>query len=337
MDTKVNYSGMIRRIIAYAVDQHIYYIIYGLLFFFILDKPLYSGLHDIDDIDRVTFNFTTLFSLQDIVIGLLMPVVLEVLMLTKFGQTPGKFICGIRIKHTNTSDNITFIQVVIRSVLKGLLFVPGYFYGWFFILSTLVLIAAIFDKRKQFFYDKIAKTVVINYSSEECNLKSDYVYVGIARRTIACIVDGFIIMGITYLAFFSRVDTTVNPEAFCFEFLPSIIFNIFMIRRFGGTPGQLLCSICIKDINTLKNITFMQATIRYIFVEAIQVMTIVMLVVDEKQLLHNYMNKQLYELLSTAIYLSIVSSLISAVFDKRKQFFYDKIAKTVAIDYKPTN
>lgn len=54
---------------------------------------------------------------------------------------------------------------------------------------------------KAVFYDKIPKTVVINYSSEECNVKSDYIYVGIIRRVIACIIDRLILMGI-YLVFF---------------------------------------------------------------------------------------------------------------------------------------
>lgn len=52
-----------------------------------------------------------------------MPVVLELLMLAKFAQTPGKFLRGIRIKYADTLENITFRQVVIRSVLKGFLFI----------------------------------------------------------------------------------------------------------------------------------------------------------------------------------------------------------------------
>ncbi|WP_264338137.1 hypothetical protein [Wolbachia endosymbiont (group A) of Cheilosia soror] len=37
--------------------------------------------------------------------------------------------------------------------------------GWFAILIILILIFAIFDKRKQFLHDKIARTVVIDYKS----------------------------------------------------------------------------------------------------------------------------------------------------------------------------
>jgi len=158
MDTQINYAGMIRRIIAYVVDQGIYCLINSLLLWLILNKLLYSELYDVDIND--TTSYTDLSSLLDIAIGSLIVITLETLMLAKFGQTPGKFICSARVKHENTSENITFRQVVIRSVLKELLFVPACFNGWFFILQILALIAAIFDKRKQFFYDKIAKTVV---------------------------------------------------------------------------------------------------------------------------------------------------------------------------------
>ncbi|MBD0392121.1 RDD family protein [Wolbachia endosymbiont of Pentalonia nigronervosa] len=137
MNTQINYAGMIRRIIAYVVDQGIYYLIFGLLLFLIFNKPLYPELYDVDIND--TTSYTDLFSLLGIAIVSLIVIVSEILMLAKFGQTPGKFICSARVKHENTSENITFRQVVIRSVLKEFLFVPGYFYGWFFILPILAL------------------------------------------------------------------------------------------------------------------------------------------------------------------------------------------------------
>ncbi|QIT35811.1 RDD domain protein [Wolbachia endosymbiont of Brugia pahangi] len=45
-----------------------------------------------------------------------------------------------------------------------------------------------------------------------------------------------------------------------------------MIRRFGDTPGQLLCNMCninIKDANTFLNITPVQAIIRHVSFEVI--------------------------------------------------------------------
>ncbi|MEY2393009.1 RDD family protein [Wolbachia endosymbiont of Tettigetta isshikii] len=89
--------------------------------------------------------------------------VLETLMITKLGRTPGKLLFGIYIKDSNTLKNIAFMQVVIRSTLKALLFVPLYISDWFYILPILVLIFAIFDQHDQTFYDKIVKTVVIDY------------------------------------------------------------------------------------------------------------------------------------------------------------------------------
>ncbi len=42
------------------------------------------------------------------------------------------------------------------------------------------------------------------------------------------------------------------------------------------------------------------------------------------------------EALLTLTFIVIMLIFISAIFDRRKQLFYDKIAKTVAIDYKPS-
>jgi hypothetical protein len=40
--------------------------------------------------------------------------------------------------------------------------------------------------------------------------------------------------------------------------------------------------------------------------------------------------------LSSLVFIAIVLTFISVACDQRKQTFYDKIAKTVVIDYKPS-
>lgn len=49
---------------------------------------------------------------------------------------------------------------------------------------------------------------------------------------------------------------------------------------------------------------------------------------------HN--SEQWSEALLTLTFVVIILIFISAVFDRRKQFFYDKITKTVVIGYKPS-
>ncbi|MFP3035523.1 MAG: RDD family protein [Wolbachia sp.] len=102
-----------------------------------------------------------------------------------------------------------------------------------------------------------------------------------------------------------------------------VIFNILMITKYGGTPGRLLCSILIKDANTFTNVILMQATIRYIFREGIW-------------LAYNLLSDPLPGYVSGCLLIVLISALVFAIFDQRKQTFYDKIAKTVVIDYKPS-
>jgi uncharacterized RDD family membrane protein YckC len=97
-----------------------------------------------------------------------------------------------------------------------------------------------------------------------------------------------------------------------------------MITKLGGTPGKLLCGIRIKDANTFKNVTLVQATIRCVLQEGIST-------------LYNFLTYLLPDYVSVCLFIILILVLMFAIFDQRKQTFYDKIAKTVVIDYKPEN
>lgn len=118
--------------------------------------------------------------------------------------------------------------------------------------------------------------------------------------------------------------------ATCLFFLLSIIFGVLMIRKFSGTPGQLLCGIHIKDVNTLENITLVQAIIRYVSFEVIRSSIFI-----TRRFSVKYTSKWWFESLSILIIMVII--LIFAISDRHKQFFHDKIAKTVAVDYKSSS
>lgn len=271
------------------------------------------------------------------VLETLLFVVLETVMITRLGWTPGKLLCGIYIKDASTSKNIALIQAAIRSTLKVLLCVPIYISEWFLILPILVLIFVVFNQRKQTFYDKIAKTVVIDYKPQKCHLYLNYV--GITRRAIAYIIDRFIITGIC-LVFFSLAKMTFYPIkaeilTIYLSFLLSIIFGVFIIRRFSGTPGQLLCCTCIKDANTLENVTIVQATIRYVSFEVFNLYVWSYIFALEK-FSDKYTSEWWFEPLAALILMVITLVFVLVILDRRKQFLHDKIARTVAIDYKPS-
>ncbi len=102
-----------------------------------------------------------------------------------------------------------------------------------------------------------------------------------------------------------------------------IVFNTLTITKYGCTPGRLLCGIHIKDANTFKNVTLTQATIRYIFREGIW-------------MIYSFMFNPLPGYVSGYFFIVLTSVLMFAIFDQHKQTFYDKIANTVVIDYKPS-
>ncbi|MDG7053391.1 MAG: RDD family protein [Wolbachia endosymbiont of Alcedoecus sp.] len=97
---------------------------------------------------------------------------LKILMVTRLGGTPGKLLCGMRIKDANTLQNVTLMQATIRCLAKEGIWIiysflsdllPNYVSACLLVVLILVLIFAIFDRCKQTFYDKFANTVVIDY------------------------------------------------------------------------------------------------------------------------------------------------------------------------------
>jgi len=326
MDAKVNYAEITKRAAAYVIDQIIFLAFY-LFILFISSDELFTELFY-----HISYNADTI-SVQGRILETLLFIALETVMITKLGWTPGKLLFGIYIKDANILENFTLTQVVTRSTLKCLVSVHSYTSDWFLILPVLILILTIFDKRKQTFYDKIAKTLVMSYRPEKCHLNLNYV--GIAMRAIAYVIDYFIITGICLVFFYFAEMTFDHAKAELLDtylfFLLSIIFGVFMIRRFSGTPGQLLCGIHIKDANTLENITLAQATVRYVLFEAFKSYLFVGYILVLKEFYNEHNSKQWPEALLTLTFIVIMLIFISAIFDRRKQLFYDKIAQTIAI------
>ncbi len=338
-----NYAGITKRVAAYAVDQTIFLVFcssFLSLILFILPEEFLADFFNyvfpgIDtDNDLISERHEILENLGESLVY----IALEVLMITRLGWTPGKLLLGIYIKDANTLKNAALMQIVMRSTLKALLFVPLYISEWFLILPILILIPAIFDQHKQTFYDKIANTVMIDYKPEECHLNLNYV--GITRRIIADIIadiiDYFILKGISlvYVIFVWVILRTTIPQSLiihtCSSFLLSVIFGVFMVKKSGGTPGQLLCGIHIKDANTLENVTLVQAIIRYILIEVIHFP----ILITRREFFNKYTSEWWIDPSSGLIFVGIILIFICAIFDRRKQFLHDKIAKTVAVKKK---
>ncbi|MDN5247655.1 MAG: RDD family protein [Wolbachia endosymbiont of Tyrophagus putrescentiae] len=343
MDIKANYARITKRVAAYIVDQTIFLVCcssFFLLILFILpEEPpadFFNYVFPDNDIDTglVSKRYEILKDPGTLLESLLY-IALEVLMITRLGWTPGKLLFGIYIKDASTLKNAALMQVIMRSSLKALLFIMLYISEWFLILPILVLIFAAFNKFNQSFYDKIANTVVIEHQSEKCYLNSNYA--GIARRVMAHIIDSLVIIGISLISliFIGIIFHIAGSKLFIkrtyLSFLLSIVFGVFMIRKFGGTPGQLLSGIHIKDADTFENITLVQAIIRHVLVEIIRFP----ILITRREIFNKYTSEWWLDPFSGLIFMTMMLIFVYAIFDQRKQFLHDKIARTVAIEYKP--
>ncbi|MDE5057606.1 RDD family protein [Wolbachia endosymbiont of Drosophila bocki] len=166
INVKVNYVGFARRIVAEVLD----FLIFSPDFIYVV----FMLLSDEDFVQEIEQLVTTISLVAYITTSTLVLTVFKILMITKLSGTPGKLLCGMHIKNANTFTNATLMQATIRCISKGSIWIIFrfllrlHYHGYTFLYLLIVLILflfAVFDQRKQTFYDKIAKTVVIDYKS----------------------------------------------------------------------------------------------------------------------------------------------------------------------------
>ncbi|MBI4665393.1 MAG: RDD family protein [Nitrospinae bacterium] len=134
------YASFIRRFVAYFLDNFII-----VIFTVIVSVGTLAG--DTSDMGE----FEALFSLVWLVYGLNSVAFIGYFTLATAngGQTPGKYLLGIKVVGTNGMD-IDYIRAFIRAI--------GYFISSFLYIG---FIYALFDKKSQSFHDKMADTVVV--------------------------------------------------------------------------------------------------------------------------------------------------------------------------------
>ncbi|WP_423349222.1 RDD family protein [Wolbachia sp. wLmal] len=152
-------------------------------------------------------------------------------------------------------------------------------------------------------------------------------YSTMTRRTLAFIVDCILFIAIPFGLMAVGFSLThaiqgimgaiivITTIVFSLFLMIPCIFHIFILVKFGGTPGHLLFSMRVKDKDTFESITTMQAMKRTIALFIIYCIS----------------------LCNPILFLAIlILVLVCAVGDEHKQAFHDKIANTVVIDYKPS-
>lgn len=131
-------------------------------------------------------------------------------------------------------------------------------------------------------------------------------YAGFWRRLFASLIDTvfFLVLLLVIFALLGKSigDSVLAPQGgidlFLNNILP-ILLTVYFWHRFGGTPGKLLLDCHVVDIKTGKPPSWSQSIIRYV-----------------------------------GYFLSMIPFLLGffwVIWDKRKQGFHDKLAKTVVL------
>lgn len=141
------YAGFGRRAAASLIDTLIFSIVFGIIYFLINGQ---SNMQIISHDGQLQFFSSQGWSQQ------LIYILVTVIMWVKFLGTPGKLLLGCHVVDAETKQPITIPQALVRYV------------GYFVSLLPLGLgfFWVIWDKRKQGFHDKLAKTIVILESAQ---------------------------------------------------------------------------------------------------------------------------------------------------------------------------
>ena len=136
------YAGFGRRAIASIIDTIIFSIVSGILFLLINGN---SNMIIVGANGEVQFFKSSGWYEQ------VLYLVVTIAMWMKFLGTPGKLLMGCHVVDANTKQPLSLSQALVRYVGYFVSLIP-FGLGFFWIL---------WDKRKQGFHDKLAKSVVI--------------------------------------------------------------------------------------------------------------------------------------------------------------------------------
>lgn len=147
MNTRVNYSGSVRRTIAYLIDRFIILMLGGsvvlpmlflfstlLIFILGLEFDNIIGLNPnnisvVTAVLLVTFYIFIIFTLS---------IILEILITIRFGNTLGRWLFCVHIKNADDSQNASLMQIIIRCVSRDVIAITCifliYISVWFVIL-----------------------------------------------------------------------------------------------------------------------------------------------------------------------------------------------------------
>lgn len=183
-------------------------------------------------------------------------------------------------------------------------------------------------------------------------LSPTHIYAGFWPRLFSILLDFLILLPLNFIVLLLN---SLSKDMYFITLVPNILiilwYQVYLVKRFGGTPGKLIVGIRILKLN-LQPISWKEAILRYsiLFVITIYVIivTISSLTRADTQIYNNlgWLQKQQYLLFLSPILFKIYtwssniwiySELIVLLTNEKKRAIHDYIAGTVIVDIKAFN
>lgn len=172
------------------------------------------------------------------------------------------------------------------------------------------------------------------------------IYAGFWRRFGAYWIDVFVMIPLIGIVYFCGEKSRLFQ---LYWFIPCLLigigFHVYLVKRFGGTPGKLLLNMRIAMLDG-SPVTLKAASLRYSvlfilsFLSSLALLLSVLSMTDELYFSLGYIERSQkilelapswYRLVSILLQVWIWSEFISMLFNKQRRAIHDFIAGTVVV------
>jgi uncharacterized RDD family membrane protein YckC len=171
------------------------------------------------------------------------------------------------------------------------------------------------------------------------------IYSGFWSRLGANLLDGLITIPFIFLLLFIN---SFNKNMYFFTTIPNLLFifwyNIYLVKKYGGTPGKLIIGIKIIKIDSLPinwKEAFLRYSINFLFSIIMISNTMITVLFADNEIYNNlnWIQKSVYlsnissnyNIITVLNNIWFLSELVVLLFNKRKRAIHDFIAGTVII------
>lgn len=154
LDENTRYAGFWRRVAAAIIDSLILLPLLGIILYLMYGYSYF-------DLNADPARTLAARGLWEPLIKTVAPILITVLLWVKFLGTPGKLLLDCRVVHAETGQALSFWRALLRYLAYYVSALP----------VMLGFLWIIWDKRKQGFHDKIARSVVVIYDDSPVTLE----------------------------------------------------------------------------------------------------------------------------------------------------------------------